>query len=205
MKREEKNFKMRRQIMDSALEEFAKQGYGSSSINTICSSRGISKGIIYHYFKSKDDLYLACVEECFQELTSFLRENTELSTEPAETQLEQYFSARFRFFQEHPVYQHIFCNAVIMPPHHLEEQIQRLKQPFTALSIDILQKLLENTVLRPDISKEEIIEAFQLFQDFINAKYQKTNSSEAAFEKREKNCHRALNILLYGVVERRNL
>lgn len=53
MKREEKNLQTRRRIMDSALNEFSKQGYGASSINTICSAQGISKGIIYHYFKIK--------------------------------------------------------------------------------------------------------------------------------------------------------
>lgn len=59
--------------MDSALAEFAVQGYGASSVNTICAAQGISKGIIYHYFKTKDDLYLACVEECFQLLTEHLQ------------------------------------------------------------------------------------------------------------------------------------
>ena len=48
--------------MDNALEEFARQGYGASSVNAVCSAQGISKGIIYHYFKTKDALYLACVE-----------------------------------------------------------------------------------------------------------------------------------------------
>ena len=62
MKREEKNQQTRRRIMDSALAEFSKQGYGASSVNTICASQDISKGIIYHYFKSKDDLFLACIE-----------------------------------------------------------------------------------------------------------------------------------------------
>ena len=65
MKREEKNQQMRRRIMDSALAEFSGQGYGASSVNNICSAQGISKGIIYHYFKTKDELFLACVEECF--------------------------------------------------------------------------------------------------------------------------------------------
>ena len=76
MKREEKNQQTKRRIMDSALAEFAQQGYGASSVNTICSAQGISKGIIYHYFKTKDELYLACVEECFEQLTEFLRANS---------------------------------------------------------------------------------------------------------------------------------
>ena len=59
MKREEKHQQMRRRIMDSALAEFSGQGYGASSVNTICSAQGISKGIIYHYFKTKDELFLA--------------------------------------------------------------------------------------------------------------------------------------------------
>ena len=70
MKREEKNQQTRRRIMDSALAEFAANGYGGSSVNTICAAQGISKGIVYHYFESKDELYLACVEECFQCLTA---------------------------------------------------------------------------------------------------------------------------------------
>ena len=48
MKREEKNRQTRQRIMDSALQEFARQGYGASSVNAICSAEGISKGIIYH-------------------------------------------------------------------------------------------------------------------------------------------------------------
>ena len=72
MKREEKNQQTRRRIMDSALAEFAANGYGGSSVNTICAAQGISKGIVYHYFESKDELYLACVEECFQCLTAHL-------------------------------------------------------------------------------------------------------------------------------------
>ena len=72
MKREEKNQQTQRRIMDSALAEFAEKGYGGSSVNTICAAQGISKGIVYHYFENKDELYLACVEECFQRLTAHL-------------------------------------------------------------------------------------------------------------------------------------
>ena len=106
MKREEKNQQTRRRIMDSALAEFAANGYGGSSVNTICAAQGISKGIVYHYFESKDELYLACVEECFQCLTAHL--SAALPEEDAgavEDQLGRYFSARMAFFQEHPIYQ----------------------------------------------------------------------------------------------------
>lgn len=84
MKREEKNFISLQRILDTATQEFARQGYGLSSVNTICNSGGISKGILYHYFKDKDALYLACLQTCFDRLTAALREGAaDLQAPPA--------------------------------------------------------------------------------------------------------------------------
>ena len=60
MKREEKNSLARQRILDAALEEFSSRGYEGASLNTVCAEKGISKGIIYHHFKDKDELYLLC-------------------------------------------------------------------------------------------------------------------------------------------------
>lgn len=198
MKREEKNQLKRRSIMKSALAEFSKQGYGGSSINTICSAQGISKGIIYHYFKTKDDLFLACLEECFTLLTNYIEDETKSLKGGMEEQLEIYFTARLSFFAKYPVYQRIFCDAVVTPPDHLKDQIHLLKKSFDDLNIEILEKLLAPIPLRSPITKEEVIDTFRQFQDYINAHYQTTE-----LELHEKRCKSALNILLYGVIERK--
>lgn len=201
MKRLEKNQQTRRRIMDSALAEFAQQGYGGSSVNTICSAQGISKGIIYHYFKTKDELYLACVEECFRELTEYLQANVPTQG-AAEAQLEGYFSARVDFFRTHPVYQPIFREAVISPPAQLTAEIQARKQAFDALNISILERLLRSLSLRPGITMAEVVDTFRQFQDFINAKDQIAGMSAQDFDMCDRRRKKALDILLYGVVAR---
>ena len=201
MKREEKNQQTRRRIMDSALAEFAQQGYGASSVNTICAAEGISKGIIYHYFKTKDDLYLACVEECFGRLTEFLKANTP-EQGSVEAQLEGYFSARVDFFRAHPVYQPIFCEAVISPPMHLTVDIQARKQAFDDLNITILENLLRPLPMRPGVTIAEVVDTFRRFQDFINANDQTSGMSTREFSLRDRRCKKALDILLYGVIAR---
>ena len=202
MNREAKNQQTKRRIMDGALAEFAKQGYGASSLNTICAAQMFSKGIIYHYFDTKDALYLACVEECFQRLTDYLRNALVIDPQDTEKQLETYFSVRMAFFRENPVYQPIFCEAVISPPQHLEAEIQKRKQPFDDFTVDILTQLLRPLPLQPHMTMEEVVETFREFQDFINAKYRSGSLSPEAFQDRENHCRRELNILLYGVVER---
>lgn len=203
MKRDEKNQKMRRRILDSALAEFSDHGYGASSINTICAAQDISKGIVYHYFKTKDALYLACVEECFQQLTKHIQSVISYEDHSIEKQMENYFTLRTHFFQTYPVYQRLFCEAVISPPAHLKSEIQKCKQGFDALNSQILRKLLTPVSLRPDISIEDVIETFRQFQDFINIRYQMTDLDGHTFEMREENCLKALNILLYGVIQRK--
>ncbi len=44
-------------ILDAALDEFSAHGFADASINRIIATAGISKGAMYYYFDSKEDLY----------------------------------------------------------------------------------------------------------------------------------------------------
>ncbi len=46
----------RQKILDAALEVFARHGYYSASVSEIAKTAGISKGLMYNYFKSKEDM-----------------------------------------------------------------------------------------------------------------------------------------------------
>lgn len=213
MKREEKNQQTQRRIMDGALAEFSAKGYGGSSVNAICSSQEISKGIVYHYFETKDALFLACVEECFMLLTEAIKqrmkeadawERQELKpNEFSKRKLEEYFQSRMDFFEQFPIYQKIFCEAVITPPEHLRSAIQEKKKSFDILNIQILQHLLSPLKLRSHITAEEVIEMFRRFQDFINADSRNKGSYEGEFEAHEEQCRTIMDILFYGVIDRK--
>ena len=43
-------------VMNVAIELFATRGFDKTSINLICEEAGVSKGLIFHHFKNKDDL-----------------------------------------------------------------------------------------------------------------------------------------------------
>ncbi|HEX2868185.1 MAG TPA: TetR/AcrR family transcriptional regulator [Ignavibacteriales bacterium] len=46
----------RQKIQDAALEVFARQGYHSSTVSSIAKAAGVSQGLLYNYFKSKEDV-----------------------------------------------------------------------------------------------------------------------------------------------------
>jgi AcrR family transcriptional regulator len=69
--REEK----RQLIMDTALRLFAEESYHQVSIHQIASSAGISKGLMYNYFKSKEDLLGHIITQSFNDAIEFFDPN----------------------------------------------------------------------------------------------------------------------------------
>ena len=59
--------------MAAAMEEFGTKSYDAASLNTMCIENQISKGLIYHNFKNKDELYLQCVGQCYAQMTEYLK------------------------------------------------------------------------------------------------------------------------------------
>lgn len=203
MKRKEKNLQSRQRILGGALKEFSAKSYAEASLNNICNDSGISKGIIYHYFKDKDELYLLCVKECFDVLTSYLSGAVKTLNGGVEEHLRGYFDARLRFFCDNPLYLNLFCNAILSPPMHLLNAINKIKSDFDKLNISVLTELLEQVSLRPGITVSEVVEDFRAYQDFFNARYlsmQQSRSTENILRDHEERCHRQLKMLLYGVI-----
>ena len=51
------------EILDAALEVFGAQGFAGARLEDIARHAGVSKGTLYLYFDSKDDVLLAVVEQ----------------------------------------------------------------------------------------------------------------------------------------------
>ena len=201
MKREDKNQLTRGKILASAVAEFARHGYEAGSLNTICQAGGISKGIIYHYFASKDELYLSCLETCFNALTAYLSDQLEGGVASGD-RLADYFDARMAFFKAHGDYARLFCGAVVFPPEHLKAAIAERRRAFDGLNQAVLRDIMGQNRLRPDLSEDEVIRVFQQFQDFLNASYQSAFGSSVDVVRHESDCRSALHIFLYGILSR---
>jgi AcrR family transcriptional regulator len=53
----------RRQIVDGARQMFLAEGFDAASMNDIARAAGVSKGTLYVYFKNKEELFVAMVQE----------------------------------------------------------------------------------------------------------------------------------------------
>ncbi|GIP40567.1 TetR family transcriptional regulator [Paenibacillus sp. J31TS4] len=69
-KRNERNDKLREerreQILEAALEVFARKGFVGTKASDISKYSGLSHGLTYHYFESKDEIFTELVERALK-------------------------------------------------------------------------------------------------------------------------------------------
>lgn len=71
MKQEEKSLLAKNKILTAASEVFAQKGYDAATMQDIMEKCGLSKGAIYHHFKSKEEIMQALGDRMFFENNPF--------------------------------------------------------------------------------------------------------------------------------------
>lgn len=104
----------RKQIMSAGLELFASEGYSHCSISQLASHAGISKGLLYNYFKSKEALLIAIIEEGMQDIMAMMDPNQDGILEPDE--VEGFIRNTFKGIRENMQFWMLFINVVLQPP-----------------------------------------------------------------------------------------
>ena len=100
-KNEEIRQESMKKIMDAAFSLIAKQGYESTSIAQIAKEAGVSKGLMYNYFDSKEDLLEKLVNGAMSEGDKVIGE---LLSEDPKVTLQNIFEWFFKELKERPEY-----------------------------------------------------------------------------------------------------
>ncbi|TLS51652.1 TetR/AcrR family transcriptional regulator [Paenibacillus antri] len=105
----------RKLIMDIALEHFAAFGYEKTSTNQIIHQAGISKGILFHYFSSKKQLYATVLDHGLERVASFMKDAlSELPTDLFEC-IVGMSRAKMNFYLHEPATYKLLVGAFSAP------------------------------------------------------------------------------------------
>lgn len=195
MKRSEKTELTISKIMNAAMIEFGTNGYVSSSVNNICKS-GINKGLIYHNFKDKDELYLKCLEKSCKMFVNLIKESD------CSSDLLRYMSIQMSFYKDYPNEAHIFFEAILQPQEHLLNKIQEILQPFEEVNEMIYRSVVSSVKLRNGITEKEAVWYFRQMQRMFNGYFGSRHTSlDEQVNEHEKSLPKLFDFMLYGIAE----
>jgi AcrR family transcriptional regulator len=74
----------RKQILSAAVKIFAVRGFANTKISDIASAADLSYGLVYHYFKTKDDIFTELITQAHNHFTEALEHAGEYEASPLE-------------------------------------------------------------------------------------------------------------------------
>ena len=101
------------QIMNAALELFAREGYANCSIAQLARHAGISKGLMYNYFESKEALLVTIIEDGISEILDYFDPDHDgvLTTEELNGFIREVFSS----IRENQQFWILYISIILQP------------------------------------------------------------------------------------------
>jgi AcrR family transcriptional regulator len=144
----------RRQLIDVALETFARNGLDATTMEDIAGAAGVTKPLLYQHFSSKRALFLELLEEVARQLVNEVTTATATAPGPRQ-QVEAGFAAYFGFaLRNESAFRLLFDRSVPHDPEldnvlrKVEDTIAEAISPLIDADIDAEhQRLLASAVV----------------------------------------------------------
>jgi len=98
----------RSRILEAALNEFSEKGYKKASTNTIVREAQVSKGLLFHYFISKKELYIYICNAATDTITEELMEEVNFADRDVLNRLHQSTFTKIESYNKHPKFVKLF-------------------------------------------------------------------------------------------------
>ena len=121
----------RRLILDAAVRVFAHKGYHTSRVGDIAEEAGVAHGLLYHYFRSKEELLETIFRETWRDVLDAVRA-VEETDESARDRLAGVTKILLRAWRRDPDLVRVLVHEVTRSS-HLQERIDEIDAAFAGL------------------------------------------------------------------------
>jgi len=121
----------RRLNLDAAVRVFARKGYHTCRVGDIAEEAGVAHGLLYHYFRSKEELLETIFRETWRELLDAVQ-SVEETDETARERLAGIAKILLRSWRRDPDLVRVLVREVTRSS-HLQERIDEIEAAFAGL------------------------------------------------------------------------
>jgi len=186
---------IRESIITAARSFFGKYGLSKTTIDDIARQAQMAKSSLYYYFKSKEEMFIAVVEQEATILKAAVADALASVDQPHE-KLRLYFITRMRLFKELSTFYNVFKDEYIAN----YEFIQKIRKAYDLYEVDMIKGILSRGVIAKVFDIQDIDLTSTTLQGILKSlEYDwAINMPEKEIEK---NIDRMMGILLHGIMK----
>jgi len=147
----------RARILEAATREFALYGTGGARVDRIAAQSGANKGMLYYYFKDKDDLFRAVLERVYEDIRKAEQELRLVDLPPVEA-ISRLVEFTWHYYLQHPEFLSLLNSENLHQARHLKRsrQIQAVNSPLVATLTEVLRRGERAGLFRPGVDPVQL-------------------------------------------------
>lgn len=179
-KEREKLYK-RREILLAALEVFAEKGYEHANIEEIAVRAEFSKGALYNYFSNKEEMFIALLDEGFEDFERIVKDGFDNHL-PLREKFKRFTNGSLEYFEQNPDYLTLLFKENLQLKIKLissfRERFAHKRQKLVAIMKAPLQEGIKRGALR-SIDATQLVEVFWsiIFSFLLHSRCSKNKAS----------------------------
>lgn len=144
-------------IINAAIKEFAQKGYDSASTNEIVKEAGISKGLLFHYFQSKKQLFFFLFDYCYKLVADEFYKKVDLTERDFFKRIRQAVHIKMDLQSKYPEILTFIQEAFMQDSPEIKVEFDKKKQELNAINIGIIYDGIDLSKFRDDVDPQKIL------------------------------------------------
>jgi TetR/AcrR family transcriptional regulator len=144
-------------IINAAINEFAQKGYDNASTNEIVKEAGISKGLLFHYFKNKKQLFFFLFDYCYNLVADEFYKKVDLGERDFFKRIRQAVLIKMDLQTKYPEILTFIQEAFMQDSPEIKEEFDKKKQELNAVNIGIIYDGIDLSKFRDDVDVQKIL------------------------------------------------
>lgn len=147
----------RARILRAAKTEFARLGLGGARVDAIAARAKANKRMLYHYFGSKQGLFLAVLEDAYGDIRAAERKLQLEHLEPREA-LRTLVTFTWKYYLKHPEFLTLVNSENLHKARHLKKSkvIGEMHESLVAMTAGLLQRGVQQGVFREGVDPVQL-------------------------------------------------
>ena len=151
------NMEKQTTILEHAMVEFAKHGYDNASTNTISKAANLSKGLIFHYFGSKEALFRSAIEEALARINKTFQDQFSYQSRDLFERLTELMTYKALVLKNPDPAIAFITTLGLDENHDLRTQVRQVQEDFNNELYQQLLHDLDMSEYREDVTPQEMM------------------------------------------------
>ena len=144
-------------IINAAIKEFAEKGYDRASTNEIVKEAGISKGLLFHYFQNKKQLFLFVFDYCYELVIDEFYKKINFQETDFFMRMRQAVMVKMEMLTTYPDIFKFIQEVFMEESAEIKVEFDKKKTELTHINIEKVYEGIDYSKFREDVDLKKIL------------------------------------------------